>query len=219
MTGRFITLEGGEGSGKSTQARRLGAALEAVGRHTVVTREPGGSPAAERLREVLLSGRAKQFGTFAEAVIFASARDDHLRTTIRPALARGDWVVSDRFADSTRVYQGALGNIDPRLIMALERLVVGPTKPDLTLVLDLPATTGLQRAASRGGSPEPDRFEAEDLAFHERLRESFLEIAEREPERCVLIDATPPPDRVAAAIWEAVAERFGLGSSEHWGAV
>lgn len=219
MSGRFITLEGGEGSGKSTQAKRLGAALEAVGRHALVTREPGGSPEAEKLREVLLSGRAKHFGTFAEAVLFASARDDHLRTTIRPALSRGDWVVSDRFADSTRVYQGALGNLDPRLIMALERLVVGSTKPDLTLVLDLPATTGLQRAAGRGGSPEKDRFEAEDLAFHERLRESFLDIAEREPDRCVLIDATPPADRVAAAIWEAVADRFGLRSSEHWGAV
>jgi dTMP kinase len=218
MAGRFITLEGGEGAGKSTQARLLAAALERIGLRAIVTREPGGSPVAERIRETLLAGRAKSFGPFAEAVLFAAARDDHLRATIRPALARGDWVISDRFADSTRVYQGALGNVDPRLIQALERVVVGPTRPDLTVILDLPAGIGLERAARRAGSASPDRFEAEDLSFHERLRESFREISEREPDRCVLIDANPPAEAVAGAIWEVVTRKFSLAPVEQAGA-
>jgi dTMP kinase len=210
MIGRFVTLEGGEGVGKSTQTRRLAARLEASGIPAIATREPGGSPEAERIRQVILSGVVKPLGPFAEAVLFAIARDDHLRTTIRPALARGIWVICDRFADSTRAYQGALGNTDPRLLRALDRLVVGPTVPDLTLVLDAPAELGLSRAhARRAETGEvPDRFEAEDLSFHQQLRQAFLDIAEREPARCVVIDASGPPDGVADRIRDVVHARL-----------
>lgn len=206
--GAFISLEGGEGAGKSTQAKRLAAQLAKGGRTVIVTREPGGSPRAETLRDVILSGRVKRFGAFAETVLFAAARASHLGATIRPALDRGEWVISDRFTDSTRVYQGALGKVDERLIRALERIVVGPTLPELTIILDIPADVGLQRAAFRG--KRPDRFEREDLQFHMRLRDGFREIAAREPERCVLIDAEPQAETVSKAIWNAVVRRFAL---------
>lgn len=209
--GRFITLEGGEGAGKSTQAARLVAALGEAGIPAIATREPGGSPGAEALRRVLLAGIAEPLGPTAEAVLFSAARIDHLDRTIRPALAAGTFVVCDRFADSTRAYQGALGNVDPRLIRALERVTIGETRPDLTLVLDLPAEVGHARAARRR-SGAPDRFEAEALDFHKALRRSFLDIAAAEPDRCAVIDATGSPDEVAAAIWAAVETRL-LGAS------
>ena len=155
--GHFITFEGGEGTGKSTQAKLLAARLKSLGIDVLLTREPGGSPGAEAVRHVLLSGAAKPLGPYAEAILFAAARDDHVRCAIRPALERGTWVISDRFADSTRVYQGALGNIDPKLIRRLEQITIGGTRPNLTFILDLPAEIGLKRAARRRGSRARDR--------------------------------------------------------------
>jgi dTMP kinase len=207
--GRFITLEGGEGAGKSVQARRLAARLGEVGLGVVVTREPGGSPCAEALREVILSGGAARYGAVGEAILFSAARIDHIDATIAPALKRGDWVVCDRFLDSTRAYQGAGGRLDAALVASLERVAVGACRPDLTLVLDLPVAEGLARAAARRGEAAADRFEGEGLAFHETLRRAFLAIVEAEPERCVLIDARPSEGEVAATIWAAVRARLG----------
>jgi dTMP kinase len=205
--GRFITFEGGEGAGKSTQIRRLAETLTGRGIDVVTTREPGGSPGAEVLREVVLSGAARPYGPFAEALLFAAARDDHLDVTIRPALAAGRWVLSDRFADSTRAYQGVAGKVDQDLLRTLERLIVGDTRPDLTLILDLPVAEGLKRVRGRGG--ELDRFESEGLVFHERLRRAFLGIAQAEPRRCAVVDANRPEDEVAADVLRAVDERLG----------
>jgi dTMP kinase len=208
MRGRFITFEGGEGAGKSNHVTMVVERLKALGVPVHQTREPGGSLGAEIVRHILLSGAAKPFGPDAEAILFAAARDDHLNTLIRPALERGHWVVCDRFIDSTRVYQGIVGRVDPRLIRALERIVVGDTKPDLTFVLDVPAEQGLRRAASRRGRGEVDRFEQEALAFHEALRLGFRALAEVDPERCVLIDTTVPKAEVAEQIWRIVNERL-----------
>lgn len=203
---RFITFEGGEGSGKSTQAKRLAERLRLRGHEVVETREPGGSPGAEAIRHLLLSGIAKPLGPEAETFMFAAARDDHVNTTIRPALERGAWVVCDRFIDSTRVYQGTLGNVDQRLIRALERLVVGDTWPDLTFILDVPPEIGLKRVDTRGEGI--NRFEAEDLEYHRLLREAYRDLAEQEPERCVLVDGSPGADAIAVRIWMQVSERF-----------
>src|SRR5581483_1597763 len=192
MHGRFITFEGGEGSGKSTQAAMLAHRLKSLGIDVLLTREPGGSPGAEIIRHVILSGAAKPLGGEAEAMLFAAARDDHVRTTIRPALERGNWVLCDRFADSTRVYQGVAGKVDDRLIRALERITVGGTKPDLTFVLDVPVEVGLTRASERRGKAVADRFEGEGREFHEKLRAAFLALAAGEPERCVVVDVTEP---------------------------
>ena len=207
--GRFITLEGGEGAGKSVQAKRLEERLAALGLAVVRTREPGGSPGAEALREAILSGFAANFGAAGQAFLFAAARLDHLDKTILPALAKGAWVVSDRFADSTRAYQGAAGNLPPELIASLERLTVGANGPDLTLILDLAPEIGLQRAAERRRDGErADRFESEGLPFHRTLRQAFLDIAAAEPWRCVVIDAGRSEEAVAAAIWSAVEARL-----------
>ena len=200
MRGKFVTLEGGEGAGKSTQARLLAEHLRSLGHECVVTREPGGSPVAEALREVILSGAAAPLGPSAETVLFAAARIDHVVQTILPALARGAFVVCDRFTDSTRVYQGALGQVDPGLIRTLEEIATAQCRPDLTLILDLPAQTGLARAAARRAQQAADRYEAEGLAFHEGLRIAFLEIAASEPTRCKVVDAAKGPEEVAQAI-------------------
>lgn len=208
MRGRFISFEGGEGSGKSTQAKLLAERLRPFGLSVVLTREPGGSTGAEAVRHVLLSGAAKPLGAHAEAILFAAARDDHVRETIRPALAAGKWVISDRFADSTRIYQGRLGNVDPRLIARLEHITVGDTRPDLTVILDVPVELGLQRASWRRGGHAGDRFEAEDRQFHEKLREAYRELAERDPERCILIDGSADPASVGNAIWAVVNARL-----------
>jgi dTMP kinase len=204
MRGKFITFEGGEGTGKSTQAAMLALRLESLGLRVLLTREPGGSPGAEIIRHVLLSGAAKPFGAEAEAMLFAAARDDHIRCTILPALEAGKWVICDRFADSTRVYQGALGQVDQRLINALERVSLGDLYPDLTLILDVPVALGLKRAARRRGGANPDRFEAEKIDFHEKLRQAYLALAAAEPERCVIIDAAAPKEKVARQVWKAV---------------
>ena len=206
--GRFITLEGGEGAGKSTQARRLGARLTARGLKTVVTREPGGSPGAEAIRELLVTGQADRWSPTTETLLMYAARRDHIERTIAPALAAGDWVVSDRFADSTRAYQGAGGGAPGSLIQALERYVLGETRPDLTLILDLPAEAGLARIAAREHAET--RFEAKGEAFHRRLREGFLAIARVERDRCVVIDAAQSVEAVEAAIWAAVEARLAL---------
>jgi dTMP kinase len=213
---RFITLEGGEGVGKSTQALRLAERLRQSGIDAIETREPGGSPGAEMLRDLLLSGKIKDLGPKAEAILFAAARIDHIDRKIAPALAAGTWVVSDRFTDSTRAYQGALGGLDPGFLRALERVTVGDIRPDLTLILDLPPEVGLGRAATRrGANVVSDRFESEAIAFHAALRQAYLEIAAAEPERCVIVDATRSEDDVAQAIWDAVTYRLLRAWSTH----
>jgi dTMP kinase len=205
-TGRLITFEGGEGAGKSTQVSILVERLRNAGRHAIATREPGGSPAAEDIRETLLSGKVKQFGPFAEALLFSIARQDHIDTVISDALARGQWVVCDRFLDSTRAYQGATGGVPAPVISALERLTLHGVMPNLTIVLDIPVEEGLARMTRRRSAP--DRFESQDVAQHERIRKAFLTIAEEEPGRCVVIDARKPEALVAEDVWEAVAERL-----------
>jgi dTMP kinase len=204
----FITFEGGEGAGKSTQVARLAAALSGAGRNVVATREPGGSPGAERIRDMLVRGEADRWSPVTETLLVYAARRDHIERVIRPALNRGAVVVCDRFLDSTRAYQGAGGGAPKALIAALEAEALGGAWPDLTLVFDLPVEVGLARAAGRGG--EEARFEGKDLDFHERLRAGFLEIATREPSRCIVIDATGDADKVAERVWAAVAPRLGL---------
>ena len=207
--GRFITFEGGEGVGKSTQLSRLADHLRACGLEVATTREPGGTPKAERLREALLSGRAAPMGPLAEAALFAAARIDHVDSLIEPALTRGAWVLSDRFVDSTRAYQGAQGGVDAKQIALLEQAAVGETRPDLTIILDLPARDGLARAARRRtDGAAPDRFESEAIAFHEGLRRAFLDIAAAEPERCCVVNAAMPVEETARAIRQLVSVRF-----------
>jgi dTMP kinase len=206
--GKFITLEGGEGAGKSTQAQMLAQHLESFGLGVLLTREPGGSPGAEVVRHILLSGAAKPLGAETEAVLFAAARQDHVRCAIEPALAAGKWVVCDRFADSTRVYQGALGKVDARFIRGLEWVSIGGLAPDVTLVLDLPVEEGLKRLASRRGNSKPDRFEAEDPEFHQKLRSAYLALARQESERCIVIDANRSIKKIAKQIWSVVESRL-----------
>jgi dTMP kinase len=206
--GRFITFEGGEGSGKSTQIKMLAQRLDAEKLRTLVTREPGGSPGAEIIRHLVLSGMGKLLGADAETLLFAAARDDHVRSVIQPALKQGVWVLCDRFSDSTRAYQGRLGNVPPGILNAMERVTIGDLKPDLTIILDVPVEIGMRRAAARRGNDAPDRFEAEDGRFHEDLREAYRQIAADEPQRCVLIDATPDPATVAANVWTVLSDRL-----------
>jgi dTMP kinase len=208
MRGHFITFEGGEGSGKSTHAATLAQRLKALGLRVVLTREPGGSTGAEIIRHILLSGIAKPLGAETEAILFAAARDDHVRSTILPALAAGQWVICDRFIDSTRVYQGALGQVDPRLIRSLERVTVGPARPDLTFILDVPATVGLARAKQRRGKSQADRFEAEGVQFHEALRKAYRDLAAKEPKRIIVVDGRAPRDVVADRIWGVVKQHL-----------
>ena len=206
--GRFITFEGGEGSGKSTQIQKLARSLNVAKLRAIVTREPGGSPGAEIIRHLVLSGMGKLLGPAAETLLFAAARDDHVRTVIQPALAQGIWVLCDRFFDSTRAYQGRLGQVSPGVLNAMQRVTIGDLKPDLTFILDVPVEIGLQRAAARRGNGAPDRFEAEDVKFHQDLREAYKQIAAEDPERCVLIDATATPDAVSARIWRALRDHL-----------
>lgn len=204
--GRFITFEGGEGAGKSTQVQRLAARLKAGGREVVTTREPGGSPGAESIRDIVLRGDADRWSPTTETLLMYAARRDHIERVIRPALERGAWVVCDRFADSTRAYQGAAGGVDPAFITALETFILETTRPDLTLVFDLPAEVGLDRAHARAGAEM--RFESKGMAFHERLRTGFQAIAAAEPGRCAVVDATASMDDVEAAVWTAVESRL-----------
>lgn len=203
--GWFVTLEGGEGAGKTTQLCGLAAALRETGADVVTTREPGGSPGAERVRDVLIDPGA-ELTPLCEAMLHAGARHDHLTNTIRPALARGAWVLCDRFADSTRAYQGYGLGVPEATVDALEQLAVAGTTPDLTLILDLPVEVGLTRARGRGAH---DRYEAMATPFHERLRAGYRRIAERAPERCVVLDANRPAEAVQAAVRRAVCDRLG----------
>jgi dTMP kinase len=205
--GVFISFEGGEGAGKSTQIRRLAERLTADGGDVVLTREPGGSPGAEQIRDLILNGDADRWSPVTETLLMYAARRDHIERVIRPALDRGAIVLCDRFADSTRAYQGAGGHAPLALIKAMEEHVLAGLKPDLTLIFDMPVADGLARAAARGGEA---RFESKGLAFHQRLAEAFLEIAVREPERCVVIEAAGTIDAVWADVWDAVSTRLGL---------
>jgi dTMP kinase len=199
--GRFITFEGGEGVGKSTQIQRLANVLRRRGHDVLVTREPGGSPGAEAVRHVLLSGAAEEFGVRMEAMLFAAARSDHIEQVIRPAVAEGTIVLCDRFMDSSRVYQGVTGNLEPQFVEHLERIAVNGMIPDLTLVLDLPASVGLGRAKARESkNATPDRFEKEEVSTHEKRREAFIDLTRSEPGRCRLINADQSEDVVALAI-------------------
>jgi dTMP kinase len=206
--GRFITFEGGEGAGKSTQLRRLATRLTAAGHEVVATREPGGSPGAESIRDLVLNGAADRWSPVTETLLMYAARRDHIERVIRPALERGAWVVCDRFADSTRAYQGAAGGTDPQLIAALETFILEEVRPDLTLIFDFPPEIGLARAAARPGAEM--RFESKGMAFHERLRAGFLAIARAEPDRCAVIDAQGDMEAVEAAVWAAVQDRLAV---------
>lgn len=213
--GKFITFEGGEGGGKSTQVKMLAAALERAGQTVVVTREPGGAPEAEVIRELLVSGAVDRWSPMAEVLLNYAARDMHVRQTVRPALERGDWVISDRFSDSTMAYQGYGGGVEPARIKGIHQAVLGDFKPDLTLILDLEVTDGLARAGKRlveAGSAE-DRFERMERDFHHRLRDGFLEIAKLEPLRCRVIDASRDIDAVAENVRKTVSEMLGVSLS------
>lgn len=212
--GKFITFEGGEGSGKSTQAQRLAAFVRTAGTEVVLTREPGGTPFAEQVRGLILSSTIAKHGPTAEALLFFAARADHVEALIRPSLAAGKWVICDRFTDSTRVYQGAAGSVSADAIEALNCIAAGATQPDLTLILDIDAAAGLARAterreASGTSSAGADPFEQRDLGFHQRLRQGYLDVAKSDPARCRVIDATGSPDAVEQRVRTAVLDRFG----------
>lgn len=216
--GRFVTVEGGEGAGKSTQVRRLARWLHGRGIETVTTREPGGTPGAEAIRALLVTGDPDRWDAAAEALLITAARRDHAEKVIRPALARGAWVLCDRFADSTLAYQGYAGGVPPDGLTALTRFAVGDLTPDLTVLLDLPAAEGLRRAQARSGERSgaragarpaaESRFEERTLRFHESVRDGFLDIARREPARCVVVDAAAPAAAVARQVAAAVGERL-----------
>ena len=206
--GRFITLEGGEGAGKSTQVKLLGIWLRESGVDVVQTREPGGAPGAERIRELLVKGNADRWTPLAETLLHYAARADHLDRTIRPALAAGRWVVCDRFADSTTAYQGYGHGVPFDVIDSLFTAVVGNTAPDLTLILDLPVEQGLKRAAARSG--HENRYEQMAIEFHNRLRDGFLAIARHDPRRCAVIDASRGADAIQSDIQAEVRRRLGL---------
>jgi len=208
VTGRFITLEGGEGTGKSTQIKRLKAALEAKGLHVLATREPGGSPGAEQIRTLMVEGEPGRWDAITETLLVYAARADHVAKVIGPALLADTWVICDRFSDSTYAYQGAGRGVPRETIRRIDSAVLDDFAPDLTLVLDLDVQVGLQRATARGAAE--NRFEKFGLEFHEKLRQAFLDIARRHPERCRVIDAGGSEDQVAEAILAAVSRRFDL---------
>lgn len=202
MRGIFISFEGGEGAGKSTQARALAARLRAEGKTVLLTREPGGAPGAEEIRQLLVTGEPARWTPVTEILLHFAARSDHLARTVRPALERGEWVICDRFVDSTTAYQGYGQGVPLPDIEWLTRFVVGDDAPRLTFILDVPVETGLARAASRAGAET--RYERMDLSFHERLRSAFRAIADHDPARCRVIDASLSPEQIEMTIWDAV---------------
>jgi len=213
-TGRFITLEGGEGTGKSTQVRRLAAALEARGIKALATREPGGAPGAEEIRKLMVEGEPGRWNAITETLLAYAARADHVARTIGPALKEGRWVISDRFSDSTFAYQGAGRGVDRETIRRIDSAVLDDFAPDLTLILDLDVATGLARAHARlqNQAGSENRFEKFGPEFHEKLRQAFLDMARRYPERCRVIDASGTEDQVAEQIFATVSARFDLSS-------
>lgn len=211
MTGRFITLEGGEGAGKSTQISRLAALSRDLGFEVTTTREPGGSLGAEEIRSLVVNGDPGRWGPMTEALLHTAARRDHLERTVWPALEHGVWVICDRFFDSTVAYQGWGHGLGADAMWALQSVAFGDFRPDLTLILDIPVEIGLARADARRGVET--RYESMGRDFHQRLRDGYLKIAEAEPERCVVIDATRSVDEVAADIAAVVRSRFSFGSA------
>ena len=205
--GPFVTFEGGEGAGKTTQLRHLAARLRARGRSVVTTREPGGTEGAEAVRRLLLEGGRERWSPLAELYLFLAARTDHVERVIRPARASGAFVLCDRFHDSTRVYQGLAGGLGLELVDGLQEPALVGARPDLTVVLDLDPGEGLRRRRAQGGE---GRFESFDPEFHRRVREGFLLLARREPERIHVFDATLPEAVLADEIWKLVSHRFGL---------
>jgi dTMP kinase len=217
--GRFISFEGGEGSGKSTQLRLLAAKLRKAGLDVVETREPGGTPGAEAIRALLVTGDGDRWDPMTEALLHVAARRDHVTRKIEPALAAGQWVISDRFADSTMAYQGYGQRLGRETVRELGKLALGRFAPDLTIILDVPPDAGLARAhkrhsGTRGGDPIEDRYERMGEAFHKKLRKAFLDIARREPKRCKVIDARGTPEDVSAAVWQVVSKRFAKALRE-----
>jgi dTMP kinase len=214
--GTFITLEGGEGTGKSTQAKLLVQALAASGIDAIATREPGGTPAAERIREVLVKNDTGRLEPLTEMLLLSAARHEHIVHKIRPALEGGQWVISDRFIDSTRAMQGAGMGLDRGVIEALYTIIAGDLKPDLTFIFDIDPVLGLKRSTKRlaAQATGEDRYERMELAFHERLRQGFLDIAKAEPQRCVIVDASKPVEAVHAQIMQAVTQRTGINLKE-----
>ena len=208
MRGQFITFEGGEGAGKSTQMKRLAKRLEKEGFEVLVTREPGGTAGAEAVRHVVLSGAAQKYGTEMEAILFAAARADNVQELIKPALEKGTIVLCDRFMDSSRVYQGVSGGVDENFLLAMERAVTEGARPDLTLIFDLSPEVGLSRAADVWAEDGPDRFEKDDLELQEARRQGFLDIAKDEPDRCIVIDASLSLEEVSEALDAAVDTYF-----------
>lgn len=204
--GVFISFEGGEGTGKSTQSSLLCTRLENQGKQVIQTREPGGTPGAEEIRNLLVSGNPDNWSPVAEALLVSAARDDHLRRCINPALNDGKFVICDRFIDSTWAYQGAAGGVDHELLKTLETHVVSKNVPDLTLVFDLDPEIGLARAIDRG--QKEDRFEAKGLDFHKNIRKAFLDIANKYPKRCMVVDASLSLEDIETQVWQIVSDRF-----------
>lgn len=207
MRGRFLTLEGGEGAGKTTLIKTLKDWLSGQGIDVVVTREPGGTPGAEVLRDILLNGSTDRWSPVTEALLMYAARVDHVERLIEPALARGAWVISDRFSDSTRAYQGVAGGVSADRIQKIHAAALGGFYPDLTLILDLDPKVGLARTVARG--EDATRFERFDTRFHDRLRQAFLDIATEDPDRCQVLDALDAPDLVAEKAIAAIETRLG----------
>ena len=208
MKGQFITFEGGEGSGKSTQLLNIFNIIKSNNLECIKTREPGGSAAAEELRNLLVNGAVDKWDPVAETLLFYAARVDHVHKLIKPSIDRGAMVLCDRFTDSTVVYQGVGKALSEEYVLSLHQLTLGNFKPDLTIILDIDPTVGLKRALTRSGNET--RFESMNFDFHQAVRAGFLSIAQREPERCVVIDASQTPDKVSLAIINALNQRIGL---------
>jgi len=206
--GRFITLEGGEGAGKTTLAELLAARLRSTGLEVIVTREPGGTPNAEALRTLLVEGETGRWSPLAETLLLYAARTDHVERLIKPALSAGHWVICDRFSDSTRAYQGAAGGLDADRIAAIDTVTLNGFTPDLTFMVDMDPAIGLERARARGGGHT--RFERQAIPFHNTLRRAFVEIARENPDRCILLDGAQPPKQVADAALAGVRARLGV---------
>jgi dTMP kinase len=207
VRGRFISFEGGEGAGKSTQLARLAERLTEAGLAVVRTREPGGTEGADAIRELLVTGATDRWDPVSEVLLHYAARRDHVERVIKPALDRSDWVVCDRFADSTMAYQGYGYGLGSDVIDAVHRVTLGDFNTDMTIIMDVSPAEGLARARAR--DPDPSRYERFDLDFHERLRSGFMAIAKAAPDRCLVVDAGGPIDEVADAVWQAVADKLG----------